>query len=120
MNKVKRKTLFLGFPEAPNGLDPFCQRNERGARSECFPQPFKERLDEGREMRRGKENAFGDRDFICFSSKTKKAEDGLGRVLSEGNTLFRPRWYDFQALSSFRPLAYWDSSLRALPAFYFT
>jgi len=83
---------------------------------ECFPQPFKERLDEGREMRRGKENAFGDRDFICFSSKTKKAEDGLGCVLSEGNTLFRPRWYDFRALSSFRPLAYWDSSLRALPA----
>jgi hypothetical protein len=31
---------------------------------ECFPQPLKERLDEGREMRRGKENAFGDRDFF--------------------------------------------------------
>ncbi|RYQ84090.1 hypothetical protein Ahy_B10g102994 [Arachis hypogaea] len=29
------------------------------------------------EMRRGKENAFGDRDSFCFSSKTKKAEDGL-------------------------------------------
>ncbi|KAB8477455.1 hypothetical protein FH972_025321 [Carpinus fangiana] len=57
----------------------------------CFSQPLKERLDEGREMRRGKENAFGDRDFICFSSKTKKAEDGLWCVLSEGNTLFRPR-----------------------------
>ena len=85
---------------------------------ECFPQPLKERLDEGREMRRGKENAFGDRDFICFSSKTKKAEDGLRCVLSEGNTLFRPRWYDCRALSSFRPLAYWDSSLRALPALY--
>lgn len=33
---------------------------------ECFPQPLKERLDEGREMRRGKENAFGDRDFFLF------------------------------------------------------
>lgn len=41
-----------------------------------------------------------------------------GGVLSEGNTLFRPRWYDCRALSSFRPLAYWDSSLRALPALY--
>lgn len=84
--------------------------------SDKGPQPLKERLDEGREMRRGKENAFGDRDLICFSSKTKKAEDGLRCVLSEGNTLFRPRWYDCRALSSFRPLAYWDSSLRALPA----
>lgn len=83
---------------------------------ECFPQPLKERLDEGREMRRGKEKAFGDRYFLCFSSKTKKAEDGLRCVLSEGNTLFRPRRYDCRALSSFRPLAYWDSSLRALPA----
>ena len=85
---------------------------------ECFPQPLKERLDEGREMRRGKEKAFGDRYFLVFSSKTKKAEDGLRCVLSEGNTLFRPRWrwYDCRALSSFRPLAYWDSSLRALPA----
>ena len=54
--------------------------------------------------------------FICFSSKTKKAEDGLRCVLSEGNTHFRPRWYDCRALSSFRPLAYGDSSLRALPA----
>lgn len=39
----------------------------------------------------GKEKAFGDRDFLSFSSKTKKAEDGLRCVLSEGNTLFRPR-----------------------------
>lgn len=56
--------------------------------------------------REGKENAFGDRDFLYFSSKTKKAEDGLRRVLSEVNTLFRPRWYDCRALSSFRPQAY--------------
>lgn len=73
MNQVKRKTEFLGFPEAPNGLDRFCQRNERGARSECFPQPFKERLDEGREMRRGKENAFGDRDLFFIEN-----EEGRG------------------------------------------
>lgn len=94
----------------------FIRRNARQVQiRECFPQPLRERLDEGR----GKENAFGDRDFICFSSKTKKAEDGLRCVLSEGNTLFRPRQYDCRALSSFRPLAYWDSSLRALPAFFF-
>jgi hypothetical protein len=36
-----------------------------------------------REMQRGKENAFGNQDFICFSSKTKKVEDGLWCVLSE-------------------------------------
>lgn len=74
---------------------------------ECFPQPLKERLDEGREMRRGKENAFGDRDFFIYlSSKTKKAEDGLRCVLSEGNTLFRPRWYDLgpSPRSARRPL----------------
>ena len=66
----------------------FIRRNARQVQiRECFPQPLRERLDEGR----GKENAFGDRDFICFSSKTKKAEDGLRCVLSEGNTLFRPR-----------------------------
>ncbi|KAK5838466.1 hypothetical protein PVK06_007196 [Gossypium arboreum] len=58
------------------------------------------------------------RDFICFSSKMKKAEDGLRCVLSEGNTLFQPRWYDCRGLSSFRQLAYWDCSLRALPALY--
>ena len=101
---------------------PYLNKAGKNARQvqirECFSQPLKERLDEGREMRRGKENAFGDRDLICFSSKTKKAEDGLRCVLSEGNTLFRPRWYDCRALSSFRPLAYWDSSLRALPALF--
>ena len=55
---------------------------------------------EGKRFRRS-------RFFFCFSSKTKKAEDGLRCVLSEGNTLFRP-------------LAYWDSSLRALPALFFS
>ena len=46
------------------------RRNARQVQiRECFPQPLKERLDEGR----GKENAFGDRDFICFSSKTRMA-----------------------------------------------
>ncbi|KAL5798426.1 hypothetical protein ACOSQ2_003246 [Xanthoceras sorbifolium] len=71
----------------------------------------REAAGEGKRFRRS-------RDFLCFSSKTKKAEDGLRCVLSEGNTLFRPRWYDCRGLSSFRPLAYWDSSLRALPALY--
>lgn len=41
---------------------------------------------------------------------------GACYLKGEENTLFRPRWYDCRALSSFRPLAYWDSSLRALPA----
>ncbi|KAG9438408.1 hypothetical protein H6P81_021648 [Aristolochia fimbriata] len=63
----------------------------------------------------GKENAFGDRDLLSFSSKTKKAY-GACYLKGEENTLFRPRWYDCRALSSFRPQAYWDSSLRALPA----
>ena len=75
-------------PKPPRG--PQRKGNERMPADvqirECFPQPKKERLDEGREMRRGKENAFGDRDFFCFSSKTKKAEEGLRCVLSEGNT----------------------------------
>ena len=54
-----------------------------------FPQPLKERLDEGREMLRGKENAFGDRDLICFSSKTKKAYGAY--YLKGTHMLFRPR-----------------------------
>ncbi|MQM22024.1 hypothetical protein Taro_055072 [Colocasia esculenta] len=35
-----------------------CRRSDKG----MLPKPLKERLDEGRGMRRGKENAFGDRD----------------------------------------------------------
>lgn len=35
----KSKEFVFGFPEAPNRLDRFCQRNERGARSECFSDP---------------------------------------------------------------------------------
>ncbi|CAN8222007.1 unnamed protein product [Cochlearia groenlandica] len=50
-----------------------------------------------------------------FSPSAEK-EEPLRCVLSEGSTLFRPRCYDCRSLSSFRPLAYWDSSLRALPA----
>ena len=44
--------------------------------------------------------------FFYLSSKTKKAEDGLRCVLSEGNTLFRPRWYDLgpSPRSARRPL----------------
>ena len=74
----------------PNKPTPYLNNVGKNARQvqirECFPQPLKERLDEGREMQRGKENAFGDRDFLSFSSKTKKVEDGLRCVLSEGNT----------------------------------
>lgn len=44
---------------------------------ECFPQPLKEKLDEGGE---GKGKAFGDRDFLFI--------ENLRCVLSEGNTLF--------------------------------
>ena len=53
----------------PNKPTPIClNKAGKNARQvqirECFPQPNKERLDEGRG--RGKENAFGDRDWICF------------------------------------------------------
>lgn len=47
---------------------------------ECFPQPLKERLDEGGGGGRKKLSEIE----ICFSSKTKKAADGLRCVLSEG------------------------------------
>ena len=40
-----------------------------------LPKPLKERLDEGREMRRGKENAFGDRDVDLFFIEN---EEGRG------------------------------------------
>nr|KAJ0199119.1 hypothetical protein LSAT_V11C600323920 [Lactuca sativa] len=84
MFKPNKPTSYLDLSQAG--------KNARQVQiRECFPQPLKERLDEGREMRRGKEKAFGDRYFLSFSSKTKKAEDGLRCVLSEGNTLFRPR-----------------------------
>ncbi|KAL9277566.1 hypothetical protein AtEden1_MTg0321951 (mitochondrion) [Arabidopsis thaliana] len=71
-------------------FEPMFKQNPSPGWKECPPSSDKEgttpeRLDEGREMRRG-------------------------------STLFRPRCYDCRSLSSFRPLAYWDSSLRALPA----
>ncbi|KAG5138869.1 hypothetical protein JHK84_032637 [Glycine max] len=47
---------------------------------ECFPQPLKERLDEGREMRRGKENAFGDRDFFLFFIENEEGRGWPTRV----------------------------------------
>lgn len=72
---------------------PYLNKAGKNARQvqirECFPQPLKERLDEGREMLRGKENAFGDRDLICFSSKTKKAYGAY--YLKGTHMLFRPR-----------------------------
>ena len=72
-------------------------------------------------MRRGKEKAFGDREiFFLLHRKRRRPRMAYGACYLKGeeNTLFRPRWYDCRALSSFRPLAYWDSSLRALPALY--
>src|ERR1044072_3762742 len=74
----------------------------------------------GKARRREGDAAGGRKGFwrFFFFFKKKKGEDGLRCVLSEGNTLFRPRWYDCRALSSFRPLASQDSSLRALPALY--
>lgn len=80
---------------------------------ECFPQPLKERLDKGREMRRGKSISEIDI-FFVFNRKRRRPRMAYGA--SYLKALFRPRWYDCRALSSFRPLAYWDSSLRALPA----
>jgi hypothetical protein len=60
------------------------------------------------------EGKGGDR-CLCFSSKTKKAEDGL-RCYLKGTRFFDRR--GMPGLSSFRPLAYngMDSSLRALPS----
>lgn len=78
---------------------------------ECFPQPLKEKLDEGGE---GKGNAFGDRDLICFSSRRPRMAYGASYL--KGTRFFDRRSMRLPALSSFRPLAYWDSSLRALPA----
>lgn len=55
---------------------------------------------------------------FVFHRKRRRPRMAYGACYLKGeeNTLFRPRWYDCRALSSFRPLAYWDSSLRALPA----
>ena len=80
---------------------------------ECFSQPLKERLDEGRGMRRGEENAFGDREILfVFHQKRRRPRMVYGACYLKG-------FFDrggIRTLSSFRPLAYWDSSLRALPA----
>lgn len=48
-----------------------CRRSDKG----MLPKPLKERLDEGRGMRRGKENAFGDRDVDLFFIEN---EEGRG------------------------------------------
>lgn len=61
----------------PNKTTPYLNKAGKNARQiqirECFPQPLKERLDEGREMQRGKENAFGDRDLFFIEN-----EEGRG------------------------------------------
>lgn len=60
---------------------------------ECFPQPLKERLDEGREMRRGKEKAFGDRDEIgfVFHRKRRKPRMAYGASCLKGTRFFYRR-----------------------------
>ena len=66
-------------PGAPKGNSTnACRRSDKG----MLPKPLKERLDEGREMRRGKENAFGDRDVDFFFIEN---EEGRGyRSLPSG------------------------------------
>ena len=73
---------------------------------ECPPSSDKEMLPptiKGKARRGRKRLSEIEIGFLFHQKKKKKAEDGLGCVLSEGNTLFRPRWYDCRALSSFRP-----------------
>ncbi|KAF4401513.1 hypothetical protein G4B88_001707 [Cannabis sativa] len=48
----------------------------------------------------------------CWPGESKFSSGQLSTQSSAKNT------YDCRALSSFRPLTYWDSSLRALPALY--
>ncbi len=56
---------------------------------ECFPQPLKERLDEGREMRRGKENAFGDLYFFfIYHRKRRRPRMAYGACYLKGTRFF--------------------------------
>lgn len=102
-------------------FEPMFKQNPSPGWKECPPSSDKVSTSPGKARRRegdaaGEGKGFRrSRDFLSFASKTKK-EEPLRCVLSEGSTLFRPRCYDCRSLSSFRPLAYWDSSLRALPA----
>lgn len=51
--------------------------------------PLKERLDEGREMRRGKENAFGDREiFFVFHRKRRRPRMAYGACYLKGTRFF--------------------------------
>ena len=62
-------------PNPPPYLNKAGKNARQVQKRECFSQPLKERLDEGREMRRGKENAFGDRDVDLFFIEN---EEGRG------------------------------------------
>ena len=54
---------------------------------ECFSQPLKERLDEGR--RRGKENAFGDREILfVFHRKRRRPRMAYGACYLKGTRFF--------------------------------
>lgn len=48
----------------------------------------KARRREGGEMRRGKENAFGDRYFFCFSSKRRRPRMVYGACYLKGTRFF--------------------------------
>jgi hypothetical protein len=75
---------------------------------ECFSQPLKERLDEGG----GRKKLSGIEILFVFHRKRRRPRMVYGACYLKG-------FFDrggIRTLSSFRPLAYWDSSLRALPA----
>ncbi|KAL8199564.1 hypothetical protein R6Q57_013132 [Mikania cordata] len=57
-----------------------------------FPQPLKERLDEGREMRREKEKAFGDRDFL-FHRKPRRPRMAYGTSTTSSFGHLARKWH---------------------------
>lgn len=72
---------------------PYLNKAGKNARQvqirECFPQPLKERLDEGREMLRGKENAFGDREILfVFHRKRRRPRMAYGACYLKGTRFF--------------------------------
>lgn len=95
---------------------PYLNKAGKNARQvqirECFPQPLKERLDEGGEAGEGKR--FRRSRFDLFFIENEE-----GRGWSTVRVIWREHAFSTamvcRTLSS---LAYWDSSLRALPALY--
>src|ERR1044072_6377872 len=68
---------------------PYLNKAGKNARQvqirECFPQPLKERLDEGREMRRGEEKAFGG---FFFHRKRRRPRMAYGACYLKGTRFF--------------------------------